>query len=82
MVPTTVGRQAQPQEASPARCGRSRNPINMTSPTMETTTTAGTLMALPVECGATLQTLPQSMRSAQCLSVLKGLPMCLTSPWM
>lgn len=56
-VPTTLGRQAQPKEASPARPGRSRGPIDMGKPGMETTTIVGTWIDFLVEFGVTLQTL-------------------------
>ena len=46
--------------------------MDMSSPSLETTTTAGTLMAM-TEYGATLQTLIQDGKFVMCLSALNSL---------
>ena len=72
-VPTTVGQLIQPQEASPVRRGRSRKPMNMTTPTMAIITTAGTLMLIMMLFGASLRTLTYHGTTALCPSVLNRL---------
>ena len=69
MAPTTLGRQIQPWEASPARRGLS-NPIqSKTGHTWEITTIAGTPTMTQMVYGAPPQTLTLNGTTALCLCV-------------
>ena len=76
MVPTTLGRQTQPEMDLPARRGRSRSPMDMGSLMWETITTVGTPLMAPEGFGATLQTLTLEGTTALCPSVdqVRGSP--------
>ena len=76
MVPTTLGRQTQPQMDSPARRGRSRSPmdmaflsVNMASMVSETTTIVETLIRKHSEYGVTQQTPTYGGTTVLCLHV-------------